>query len=88
MESFCKEVITEIKSATNEKELIQVIGNSISQFRKKRNSYNEAAYIMNMIVSLRAAVPAETLATEKLHNIKLAIAIFKQFQKERPERIF
>lgn len=86
MEAFCSEIVAEIKTAKSETELINVISHSMSQLRKERNSYNESAYIMNMIVSLRCTNP-EDLAPETLNNINLAIAIFRQFQKESPIRI-
>ncbi|MCD9017670.1 hypothetical protein [Parachryseolinea silvisoli] len=86
MEAFCSEIVAEIREAQSEAELIKVIGHSISQLRKDRKSYNESGYIMNMIVSLRSTKPGE-VTTETLDNVKLAIAIFRQFQKESRERI-
>lgn len=86
MESFCNEIMKEIKAAESETELIKVIGSSMSQFRKERNSFNESGYIMNMIVALRATNPND-LSPETLNNIKLAIAIFRQFQSKSRERI-
>ena len=85
MEAFCGEIIIEIKAAKSEAELIRVIGNSISQFRKGRT--NESGYTMNMIVALRAMNP-DGLSEQTLSNIKLAIGIFRQFQKDRKEQIF
>lgn len=78
--------MTEIKSASSEADLIKVIGNSMSQFRKKRNSFNESGYILNMIVALRS-VNADGLSADTLDNIRLAAAIFTQFQQETRDRI-
>jgi hypothetical protein len=86
MEAFCSEIIAEIKVAKSEAELINVLSRSMSQLRKERNSYNESGYIMNMIVSLRSTKQGDVTA-ETLNNVKLAIAILRQFQKESPERI-
>jgi hypothetical protein len=88
MEGFCSEIVEEIKAAKNEAELIKVIGNSLSGLRHKQNSFNESGYIMNMIASLRASHPTGDHSTDIIDNIELAIAIFKQFQIERKERIF
>ena len=84
MEAFCKEVIAEIRTAKNETDLIRVIGNSMTQLRTVRNSFNEDGYIINMIVSLRAlkAASAQANSHESVNNIQLAIAIFRQFQKK------
>lgn len=86
METFCSEVITKIKSAKSETELIKVISGSMSQFRINRNSFNEAGYIMNMIASLRTT-EQELHSPQTLGNIKLAIAIFRQLQRDNKECI-
>lgn len=88
MEAFCNEIIAEIKMAKSETELIKVISNSISRFRMERNSFNERGYIMNMIVSLRGMNPNEEHSKDAINNINLAIAIFRQFQKQSQEGIF
>lgn len=87
MEDFSHEVIANIKSANDEEELIRVIGNSMSQLRKQRKSADESRYLLHMIVCLRAMETKE-LPLAAADNIKLAMAIFKQFQKERREAIF
>jgi hypothetical protein len=86
METFCNEIVAKIKSVNSETELIRVIGGSMAQFRTDRNSFNEAGYIMNMIASLRTT-EGEPHPSQTLSNIKLAIAIFRQLQKESRERI-
>lgn len=88
MEAFCNEIIEEIKAAESEKELIEVIGNSMLLLRKQRHSFNEPGYILNMIASLRAIQSAGTHTPQTLEMISLAIDIFRQFQKERREQIF
>lgn len=87
MEAFCTKIITEIKTAESEAELIKVIGNSMSLLRKERHSFNESGYVMNMIVALRSSNPSD-LSPATFDNINLAIAIFRQLQKESRERIF
>lgn len=87
MEAFCNEIVAEIKAAKNETELIKVISHSMSQLRIDRNSYNETDYIMNMVVSL-GTMEASSLPSEIQNNLKLAIAIFREFQKENRERIY
>jgi hypothetical protein len=83
MEAFCREIVSEIRTAKNEKDLIWVIGNSLSLLRRERKSYNEEGYIMNMIASLRATDISDTAARSN-DNIRLAIRIFKQFQEKSP----
>ena len=86
MEAYCNEIISEIMTAKSEVEIIKVLAKSMSHLRKVRNSFNESAYVMNMIVSLRAAEQNE-LSNQALNNSALAIAIFRQIQKESKERI-
>jgi hypothetical protein len=86
MEDYCKEIIDDIQTAKDESELIRVIGSSMTQLRKEKKSYNEAGYIMNMIASLRAR-DTQGPSMETLSNVQLAIAIFRQLQKENPERV-
>jgi hypothetical protein len=83
MEAFCREIVSEIRTAQNEKDLIWVIGNSLSLLRRERKSYNEEGYIMNMIASLRATDISDTSSGSN-DNIRLAIRIFKQFQEKSP----
>jgi hypothetical protein len=86
MEAFCNEIVAEIKAAKNETELIKVIGQSMSHLRRDRNSYNETGYIMNMIVSLRTFEISDA-SSDTQNNLRLAIAIFRELQKENRERI-
>jgi len=86
MQDFCNEIIDQIRTAPNEKDLIQVINNSMWLLRTKSNSFNEAGYVMNMIVSLRTVL-AETSSSQDDDNSKLAIAIFRQLQRERHSNI-
>jgi hypothetical protein len=87
MEDFSIEVIANIKSANDEAELIRVISNSMSQLRKQRKSFDESRYLLHMIVCLRATEKNE-LSSTAASNIKLAMAIFRQFQKASREGIF
>ncbi|HEY9047108.1 MAG TPA: hypothetical protein VIN08_14485 [Ohtaekwangia sp.] len=87
MEAFCSEVIADIREAESEIELIKVIGRSMTFLRKEQNSFKESGFIMNMIASLYT-IDIKPLPLHTRQNIQLAIAIFKQFQKESHERIF
>ena len=87
MEDFSIEVIANIKSASDEAELTRVIGHSMSQLRKQRKSFDESRYLLHMIVCLRAMEKNELTPTAS-SNIKLAMAIFRQFQKTTREGIF
>jgi hypothetical protein len=87
MEDFSIEVLSYIKRANDEDELIRVISNSMSQLRKKRRSFDESRYLLHMIVCLSTAEKKELSPTAS-GNIKLAIAIFKQFQKMSRGGIF
>jgi hypothetical protein len=86
MEIFCREMVTKIKSVKSEAELIKVVSGSMSEFRANRNSFNETGYIMNMIAFLRT-IEQEPHSIQTLNNVKLAIAAFRQLQKENRERI-
>ena len=87
MVSFCNNVIHEIKCAGDETELVRIIRSSMTRFRNERQSFNDDAYIMNMIVSLKSS-EQQPLPENSRDNIKIAIAIFRQFQSETPTRIF
>jgi len=86
MEAFSQEVIGNIKNANNEEELIWIISNSMSQLRKK-GTFNEPRYIMHMIISLRA-MTTNGLSVNSINNIRLAMAMFRQLQKDSREPIF
>ena len=90
MQTFCDQIIDDIKMADNEQDLIKIIGNSLRQLRIERNSFNEEAYILNMIVSLRSirALSLKSDSPETLNNILLAINILRQFQKAGPAALF
>jgi hypothetical protein len=87
METFCREIVTDITQARDEADLIHVITVSLSRLRKERNSFNETGYIMNMIVSLRA-INTNDLSRRSIDNIKLATAIFRQLQRQSRQPIF
>jgi len=70
-------MISEIKSASTETELKEIVNNSFSRLRAINNSYNEASYIVRMLVWLRVAGLGENTDCES-KNIKVAMEIFKQ----------
>jgi len=86
METFCREMVSEIKTAPNERDLIRIIGNSMHRLRIEKNSFNESGYIINMIAALRTATPMDT-TSQTFDNIRPAIEIFRQFQRSNPGRI-
>jgi hypothetical protein len=86
METFCKEIVTEISAAKNEGELIKIISYSMSRLRGTKNSNDEFGYLITIIASLRS-IDVTGLSVETQNNIRLAIAIFRQFQKENSERV-
>ena len=86
METFCKEVVAEIKAAKDESELINIISYSMSRLRGKQNSNSEFGYLLSIIASLRD-IDITGLSVQTQNNLKLAIAIFRQFQKENSQRI-
>ena len=90
MEAFCSQIIDNIKVADGEQELISIISNSLQQLRYERHSFNEEAYILNMIVSLRSlrASSIQSDSPEALNNMLLALGIFRQFQKAGPTALF
>lgn len=80
---FCEGIVEEIISASTETELKEVVSGSLSRFRTTKNSYNENSYITNMIVTLRAT-KREDRPEEAIRNIKIALEIFRQYQKQSP----
>ncbi|MFD1002714.1 hypothetical protein ACFQ21_25540 [Ohtaekwangia kribbensis] len=85
MKTFCNEVVADIKAAKNEAELIKVISYSMSRIRHDKNTEHEFRYINDIIGALRNIDLA--VAPDTPNNIKLAIAILRQFLKENSERI-
>jgi hypothetical protein len=86
MVSFSEGVINEIKCATTETELKSVVENSFLLL-KERKIFNETAYIINMIVSLRST-KKETLDPVVINNIKTAIEFFREHKIKNRERLF
>jgi hypothetical protein len=87
MEDFSNEVISDIKGASDEVELVRVVRNSMSQLRKLPKPFDESRYLLHLIICLRAT-DTNDLSPAAADNIKLAMAIFRQFQKESRESIF
>jgi len=90
MQAFCNQIISDIKVADSEQDLIRIIGNSFRQLRNERKTFNEEVYILNMIVTLRStrALSLESDSPDTLNNILLAINIFREFQKAGPAALF
>ena len=84
MQTFCDDIVADIKAAKNEGEVIKAISYAMSRIRRDRN--NEFNYLMNVITSLRNIDPA-AISGEAQLNVKLAIAIFTQFHKGNLQRI-
>lgn len=81
MISFRQVVLMQIKSAPDEKEIEAVIGRSIQKLKIKNvNAHIIQRYILNMELSLHRA-KAEQVTEKDMHNINLAIDLFKGLQK-------
>jgi len=85
MVSFSDGVINEIKRASAETELRNIVENSFSRLREKQ-IFNESGYIMNMIVSLRS-INTEGLSPEIIRNVNVGIVLFREYRRKR-EQLF
>jgi hypothetical protein len=79
MVQFCDGVTQNILKASNFKSVKEVIQNSFVAFREKKNSYNEATFVINMIVTLQAAKP-QAMTIPEVDNLFHAIKLFKEHQ--------
>ena len=86
MFSICETTINEIRSVVTDKEVTEVIGNSLSQFATM-SPHDEGSYIISMIVSLQAA-KGKRLSTETLRRIEVAVEFFRKYKKQHRERLF
>jgi len=86
MVSFCEDIINEIKRASTDLELREVVGESFVKLRAK-GMFNESVYIMNMIVSLRAS-KANQLDHHIVENLDSAIEIFREYNLRNTEPLF
>jgi len=81
MISFRQIVLAQIKSASNEKEIEAVIGQSIQRLKIKNvNGHIIQRFVLNMGSSLQQA-KAEPASEKTMHNMSLAIDLFKTLQK-------
>ena len=83
MVSFCEEIIKEIKGVSTDLELREVVRKSFVKLRAK-GMFNERDYIMNMIVSLRAA-KANQLDHHSVEDLDHAIEIFREYNLRNSE---
>ena len=84
MQTFCSDIVADIMAAKNEGEVIKAISYAMSRIRRNRN--DEFSCLKSVITSLRAIDPTGISGEVQL-NVKLAIAIFRQFHKEDLQRI-
>lgn len=87
MVAFSEAVIQQIKAAATEDHVLKIIDASLVHFRTARSAHSESRYIMNMIVSLQVT-RLEQLAPAERSNIKLAIEIFRRYQRTNPGALF
>jgi len=87
MVQFCDEVAHAILQATGTGAVEEVIRNSFTTFRETKNSYNEKAYIINMIVTLQSIKPmAKTI--QEVCNITQALKLFRHYNRTDTNQLF
>jgi len=86
MVSFCEEIINEIKHASSDQEIREVVNKSFVKLRAK-GMFKEGVYIMNMIVSLRAT-KANQPDHHVVENLNYAIEVFREFNLRNSEPLF
>lgn len=86
MVEYCQVVIRKIKAADTEIHLTEVIDTSAREFESK-GSIHKGTYVINMIVSLRAA-KAEGHTLKERENIDRAIEIYRYARVQNPELLF
>lgn len=78
---FRQTILNQIKSASDEKEVTELINDSIQRLKIKNvNGHIIQRYILCMGLSLDRE-RTETLSTNALKNMDLAIDIFRKLQK-------
>jgi hypothetical protein len=86
MVEYCDAVIRKIKAADTEIQLTEVINMSTGEFESK-NPLHKGTYVINMIVSLRAA-KAEMHTAKERENADRAIEIYREYGTQYPELLF
>ena len=86
MVDFCNKILDQILNIEDEKELGNLIDDSLLRFRNEKNAGHEGTFIMNMIVMLRIISPP-TLEIRRIEIIKQALKHFRELQRENKERI-
>ena len=77
---FCEAVVQEILSAYDQREVDEIIRNSVYQHRESKSG-NDSMFIINMIVMLRTA-SIDTKSGTEHSNVIRAIELFRKFQQE------
>lgn len=80
MVHFCEAVVQEILTAYDQREVDEIIRNSVYQHRESKSG-NDSMFIMNMIVMLRTASIGTKSGTEH-SNVIHAIETFRKYQQE------
>lgn len=86
MVSFCEDIINEIKYASTDLELREIVSESFVKLQAK-GMFNESVFIMNMIVSMRAA-KANQFDHHIAKNLDQAIEIFRKYNLRNSESLF
>jgi hypothetical protein len=84
--NFSESIIQEIKEAQSEDDVVKAIDNSFSKLAGMNPRQVGTYHILNMIVTLQVTL-AETLSDNARANVKLAIKIFREYQRLTPGRI-
>ena len=84
MLTFCESIVEEIKLATDETEIQEILGRSIKTFENKTSDVNNSGLVMGVIVSLRVARVRQSALTPSARLI-LAIDILRHYQKSISE---
>lgn len=80
MVAFCKAVIREIKGASNDVEIREILSRSLKDRNDTRGGPNHSMLILNLIVSIRAAL-AEKPDQHTLSMLLFAMAELREYQK-------
>lgn len=86
MVEYCEDIIRKIRTADNETNLTEVIELSTNEFESK-GAIHKGTYVINMIVSLRAA-KSELHTMKERQNVDRAIEIYRSYGTRYPELLF
>ncbi|HEY9004917.1 hypothetical protein [Ohtaekwangia sp.] len=80
MVTYCAEVVIRIRSAVSDGELQKRVDDSIAEF-ERRSAAHIASYILNMIVTLQAALEDDETPDAIRHNMRKAMELFRAYNR-------